>query len=278
MESTRSIREIRLEDSVRRAVVEVLRKQNRIVRRGRCDHAKSGPAAGRRGRRGHRAAGWIVWRPRVQHLQGAHGHSRGARIDRARRERRPGFLARDRGPRSRGSGSLFLSEARRLRAFRSRDFRAQPTGASATFTWARRFAGLSTQLAALLEGSWAEEVGKWITECYAPEESFGSSFGKLMTRIFAGRGLIFLDPMSPELHRLSLPTMLRAVKEHKALAARTCGAIRSPRKSRLPRAGKSHRSKARLSFASSMGSGLPFGRVQRRIWPPGTKRNRSTKR
>src|ERR1019366_4703955 len=39
-----------------------------------------------------------------------------------------------------------------------------------------------------------------------------------MTRIFAGRGLIFLDPLSPELHRLSAPTMLRAVKEHEVLA------------------------------------------------------------
>jgi len=78
--------------------------------------------------------------------------------------------------------------------------------------------GLSAQVAALLEGLRAEQVGKWITECYAPEETFGSSFGKLMTRIFAGRGLIFLDPMSPELHRLSLPAMLRAVKEHEALA------------------------------------------------------------
>jgi bacillithiol biosynthesis cysteine-adding enzyme BshC len=78
---------------------------------------------------------------------------------------------------------------------------------------------LSAQASAFLEGSCAEEVGRWIAESYAPEESFGSSFGKLMARIFAGRGLIFLDPMSPELHRLSLPTMLRAVKEHKALAA-----------------------------------------------------------
>jgi bacillithiol biosynthesis cysteine-adding enzyme BshC len=79
--------------------------------------------------------------------------------------------------------------------------------------------GLSVQASSLLEGPWVEEVGRWITKSYAPEETFGSSFGRLMTRIFAGRGLIFLDPMSPELHRLSLPTMLRAVKEHKALAA-----------------------------------------------------------
>jgi bacillithiol biosynthesis cysteine-adding enzyme BshC len=78
--------------------------------------------------------------------------------------------------------------------------------------------GLSVQASSLLEGPWVEEIGRWITESYAPEETLGSSFGKLMTRIFAGRGLIFLDPMSPELHRLSLPTMLRAVKEHQALA------------------------------------------------------------
>jgi len=74
-------------------------------------------------------------------------------------------------------------------------------------------------LTALLEGTWAEQAGRCVNESYAPEETFGSSFGKLMARIFAGRGLVFLDPMSPELHRLSSPTMLRAVKEHKSLAA-----------------------------------------------------------
>jgi bacillithiol synthase len=70
----------------------------------------------------------------------------------------------------------------------------------------------------VLEGSWAEEVSRWITESYAPEETFGSAFGKLMARIFARHGLIFLDPMSPELHRLSLPTMRRTVREHADLS------------------------------------------------------------
>jgi bacillithiol biosynthesis cysteine-adding enzyme BshC len=77
--------------------------------------------------------------------------------------------------------------------------------------------GLSAQLGALLEGPWSEEVAKWISESYRPEETFGSAFGKLMTRIFVGHGLIFLDPMSPELHRFALPTMRKAVKEHKSL-------------------------------------------------------------
>jgi len=79
--------------------------------------------------------------------------------------------------------------------------------------------GLSAQAASFLEGAWAEQVGRWVAESYAPEETFASSFGKLMTRIFAGRGLIFLDPMWPELHRLSMPTLRRAVKEHRTLAA-----------------------------------------------------------
>src|SRR5258706_15614311 len=70
----------------------------------------------------------------------------------------------------------------------------------------------------MLEGAAAESVSKWIAESYRPEETFGTSFAKLMTRIFAGRGLIFLDPLSPELHRLSAQTMLRALKEHETLA------------------------------------------------------------
>lgn len=78
---------------------------------------------------------------------------------------------------------------------------------------------ISKQIGALLAGPCAEKISQWIEECYAPEETFGSAFGKLMTRIFAGRGLIFLDPMSPGLHRLALPVMHRALQEHASLAA-----------------------------------------------------------
>src|SRR5258707_8797961 len=70
----------------------------------------------------------------------------------------------------------------------------------------------------MVEGSGAEDVARWISESYRPEETFGSAFAKLLTRIFASRGLIFLDPLSPELHRLSAQTMLRALKEHETLA------------------------------------------------------------
>lgn len=77
---------------------------------------------------------------------------------------------------------------------------------------------LSSRASGILEGPTAGDVAKWISESYRPEETFGSAFAKLMTRIFAGRGLIFLDPLSPDLHRLSARTMLRALAEHEALA------------------------------------------------------------
>src|ERR1700682_1655584 len=76
----------------------------------------------------------------------------------------------------------------------------------------------SSRASAMLEGAAAEEVARWITETYRPGETFGSAFAKLMTRMFAGHGLLFLDPLSPELHRLSAQTMLRALKDHEALS------------------------------------------------------------
>jgi len=75
----------------------------------------------------------------------------------------------------------------------------------------------SSRASALLEGAAAEEVARWITETYRPGETFGSAFAKLMTRMFAGHGLLFLDPLSPELHRLSAQTMLRALQDHDAI-------------------------------------------------------------
>lgn len=78
---------------------------------------------------------------------------------------------------------------------------------------------LTAQVAAMLEGPWSEDAARCVTTSYAPAETFGSAFGKLMTRIFAGHGLIFLDPMSPVLHGLALPVMRGALAEHAIFAA-----------------------------------------------------------
>jgi bacillithiol synthase len=212
-----SARDLRLEDSVRRAVVEVLRSQNRSfggddATARNLDRLRDGAFAVVTGQQVGLFGGpaYSIYKALTAIHVARELTGRGvnavpvfwlatedhdlAEVDHCFFPKRGGFERLDlpaMGPADRRVGDIRLGEA---------------------------VLGLSAQVAALLEGPWAEEIGKWITESYAPEESFGSAFGKLMTRIFAGRGLIFLDPMSPELHRLSLPTMLRAVKEHKALA------------------------------------------------------------
>jgi bacillithiol synthase len=56
-----------------------------------------------------------------------------------------------------------------------------------------------------LAGPFAEEVARALRESYTAGETYGSAFGKLMVRLFAGRGLIFLDQLDARLHRLSVP-------------------------------------------------------------------------
>lgn len=76
-----------------------------------------------------------------------------------------------------------------------------------------------------LEGESAGEVGRWLRESYAPGETYGSAFGKLMSRALAGRGIIFLDPLDPRLHRLASAVYRRALDEsdtlREALGARS---------------------------------------------------------
>ena len=217
-ESKSAAREIRLEDPVRHAVVEVLRKQNRAfgaddTTAHNLDRLRDGAVAVVTGQQVGLFGGpaYSIYKA-LTAVHVARGLSEQgmeavpvfwlatedhdlAEVDHCFVPKRGGFERLNlpaSGPSDRRVGDIRLGE-----------------GISA----------LSAQVAALLEGPWSEEVARWITESYAPAETFGSSFGKLMARIFAGRGLIFLDPMSPELHRLSMPTMLRAVKEHKALGA-----------------------------------------------------------
>jgi bacillithiol biosynthesis cysteine-adding enzyme BshC len=213
-----SVRDIRLEDSIRRAVVDVLRNQNRTfgaddatVRN--LDRLRDGAVAVVTGQQVGLFGGpaYSVYKALTAVHVARELTDRGieavpvfwlatedhdlAEVNHCFVPKRGGFERFDlpvAGPADRRVGDIHLGETVRE---------------------------LSAQVAALLAGPCAEEVSQWLSESYAPDETFGSSFGKLMARIFAGRGLIFLDPMSPELHRLSLPTMQRAVKEHHALAS-----------------------------------------------------------
>ena len=70
-----------------------------------------------------------------------------------------------------------------------------------------------------LEGSFGKEIAQALRESYTREETYGSAFGKLMARLMAGRGIIFLDPLDPRFHRLCVGGYRRALDEAEALRA-----------------------------------------------------------
>jgi bacillithiol biosynthesis cysteine-adding enzyme BshC len=68
-----------------------------------------------------------------------------------------------------------------------------------------------------LDGPFAEDVGRALRESYKPGETYGSAYGKLMARLMAGRGIIFVDPLDARLHRLAAPTFHRALDQSESL-------------------------------------------------------------
>ncbi|MDE3169365.1 MAG: bacillithiol biosynthesis cysteine-adding enzyme BshC [Acidobacteriota bacterium] len=68
-----------------------------------------------------------------------------------------------------------------------------------------------------LDGVCADFVSAALRECYEPRETYGSAFGKLMSRLLAGLGVIFLDALDARLHRLAAPLFVRAVAESAGL-------------------------------------------------------------
>ena len=71
--------------------------------------------------------------------------------------------------------------------------------------------------AGLLEGPGAAGVAEALRQSYRPGETYGSAFGKLMARLFAGKGLILLDPLAPQLKRLATPVYRAALDQHAEL-------------------------------------------------------------
>src|ERR1700728_405229 len=64
---------------------------------------------------------------------------------------------------------------------------------------------LVADAAQALEGPFAERVAIALRETYTRSETYSSAFGKLMARLLAGRCIIFLDQLDARFHRLSIP-------------------------------------------------------------------------
>jgi bacillithiol synthase len=63
-----------------------------------------------------------------------------------------------------------------------------------------------------LEGSFAGEVSRALQESYTSRETYASAFGKLMARLFAGRGMIFIEQLDPRLHKIFAPLIAQAIE------------------------------------------------------------------
>jgi bacillithiol biosynthesis cysteine-adding enzyme BshC len=71
-----------------------------------------------------------------------------------------------------------------------------------------------------LAGPEANSIGQILLESYRAEETYGTAFGKLFSRLFAQYGLILLDPLDVRLHRVAAPIYKRALEDRDVLNAK----------------------------------------------------------
>ena len=76
---------------------------------------------------------------------------------------------------------------------------------------------LTREAAEFLSNQGSDLLAQYLTESYRPEETYGSAFAKLFTRLFAQQGLILMDPLDPGLHRVATPLYQHALAERDAL-------------------------------------------------------------
>ena len=79
---------------------------------------------------------------------------------------------------------------------------------------------LAKNASELLTGPGSEAIAKFLLESYRPEDTYGSAFGKLFARVFAGHGLILLDPLEVRLHRIAAPVYRKALADRHELSTK----------------------------------------------------------
>jgi len=90
----------------------------------------------------------------------------------------------------------------------------RPVGAISLGTEVEPFA---REAAELLSSQGSDLLAEYLKESYRPEETYGSAFAKLFTRLFAQQGLILMDPLDPGLHRVATPLYQHALAERDAV-------------------------------------------------------------
>ena len=126
-------------------------------------------------------------------------------------------------------------------------------------------------LRAQVKSLWPRELAQEPDEIlagYVPGTSYTLAFGRLFQRLFAGRGLVILDPLHPTLHALSRSLFRRALEEAESLR----GLLRK-RDRALGQAGYHAqvrlRENATLLFLTVDGHRLPIRRRNKGFFLPG---------
>jgi bacillithiol synthase len=78
-------------------------------------------------------------------------------------------------------------------------------------------AEMAHEASRILTAAGGEFVAGIFRESYGVQETYGSAFGKLFTRLFAEQGLILLDPLDARLHRVGTEVLRNAVEEREGL-------------------------------------------------------------
>lgn len=65
----------------------------------------------------------------------------------------------------------------------------------------------------------SDEIKNSLAECYQPNETFSTAFGKFLTKLFADYGLIILSPMNEKLKELCAPIFAEAVEKSDEIVA-----------------------------------------------------------
>jgi len=99
-----------------------------------------------------------------------------------------------------------------------RKFEAQtPPGAAGrpvgNIQFGSDIADLVSQAANQLEGPATKEIEDVLRQTYTGADNYGSAFGKLFARLLAKHGVILLDPLDRELHKIAAPILRRAIDE-----------------------------------------------------------------
>jgi bacillithiol synthase len=77
--------------------------------------------------------------------------------------------------------------------------------------------GLAQEAIRALSGPGSDAITQALLQSYRPEETYGGAFGKLFANLLAEQGLILLDPLGRDLHRLAAPLFQKALEDRDAL-------------------------------------------------------------